>query len=61
MTPCAQSGKRRKVHAFGNFPDFALARDGKVAPLVRDSSRRHLKFGPDLSGNGIHSHTTTPT
>ncbi len=24
-------------HAFGNFPDFALARDGKVAALVRSS------------------------
>jgi dipeptidyl aminopeptidase/acylaminoacyl peptidase len=24
-------------HAFGNFPDFALARDGKVAALVRTS------------------------
>ena len=39
------------IHAFGNFPDFRLSRDGKVAAAVRAHTIRHRKFSPDRSAN----------
>ena len=39
-------------HAFGNFPDFALSKDGKFAPRSAAAMKRRLKSGPGRSGNG---------
>src|SRR5437868_360684 len=34
------------IHAFGNFPNFALSKDGKFAAAARNSYETRLKTGP---------------
>ena len=42
------------IHAFGNFPDFALSDDGNLAAMVRSyTTTRHPKFLPVQSANGV--------